>query len=280
MLVLAVYSNLIEVTTDTASSLIAGADTASSLIAGADTASLIVGAESQGLSVAVARKVNVHCLKPINFELITSNDAAEIESLPNIIDAMSSPTASPSFRGRSLCPYKSSSPILYHSNTPVMLGTVPIYLIWYGTWTMSQHYIVGDFFDNLSNSDWLNIQTTYYQKVIPINSSPKYTSSSVKRTKEAVDLYSQGKTINDNNLQVIISRQLNSHYFPVDTNALYFVLTSPDVFLNGFCSTFCGYHTSYTYSYGKNINYAFVGNPTQCPGSCAAQSVGPNGDAG
>lgn len=192
---------------------------------------------------------------------------------------MRGPTASPSFRGRSLCPSKSHSPILYHSNTPVMLGKVPIYLIWYGDWTMDQHDIIADFLKNLSNSDWLNIQTTYYQKV-PNKSSPKYVSSSVKIAKEAQDLYSQGTMLNDNDLQVIISKQLDSHYFPVDTNALYFVLTHYYVGVVGFCSDFCGYHTSYTYSNGKNINYAFVGNPENCLSACSVQSVGPNGDAG
>jgi len=257
VLLFAVYSNPVEVSTDTASSLIAASD-----------------------SQELPPKRNVHKIKPIDFELTTSIDATEIESSNDIIEAMRGPTASPSFRSRSLCPSKSHSPILYHSNSPVMLGNVPIYLIWYGEWTMDQHNIVADFFNNLSNSDWLNIQTTYYQKDSN-KSSPKYVSSSVKLAKEAQDLYSQGTYImDDNSLQLIISKQLDSQFFPVDTNALYFVLTGQYVAVNGFCSDFCGYHTSYTYSNGKKIKYAFVGNASRCLNSCSTQSVGPNGDAG
>src|SRR5262249_35512128 len=68
---------------------------------------------------------------------------------------------------------------------------------------------------------------------------------------------------------------------PSDTNGVYFVLTSADLDenSNGFCGQYCGWHTSATVS-GADIKYAFVGNPDRCPTSCAAQTTGPNGNAG
>src|SRR5205085_9804377 len=48
---------------------------------------------------------------------------------------------------------------------------------------------------------------------------------------------------------------------------------------SGFCSQYCGWHTYGTIS-GSNIKYAFVGNANRCLGGCAAQTVGPNGNAG
>src|SRR5206468_2297507 len=40
-----------------------------------------------------------------------------------------------------------------------------------------------------------------------------------------------------------------------------------------------GGHTHGTIS-GSDIKFAFIGNPDRCPSACAAQSTGPNGNAG
>jgi hypothetical protein len=109
-----------------------------------------------------------------------------------------------------LCPSKTSDPIIYHSNNPVMISItksrmIPIYIIWYGTWNSLKKTIIRDFINNLSNSDWLNIQTTYFQQITSF-SSKQYVSANIKRMNETIDNYSQGKSINDTSLQLIISR--------------------------------------------------------------------------
>jgi hypothetical protein len=77
-----------------------------------------------------------------------------------------------------------------------------------------------------------------------------------------------------------VSNALANGTLPKDASALYFVLTSSDVAENsGFCNRYCGWHTSGTIA-GTNIKYSFVGNANRCLSSCAAQSVGPNGNAG
>ncbi|HZI57962.1 MAG TPA: hypothetical protein VFF39_14365, partial [Verrucomicrobiae bacterium] len=81
-----------------------------------------------------------------------------------------------------------------------------------------------------------------------------------------------------------ISAPLNAHTLPVDSNGIYFVLTSPDVTETGFCTSFCGFHTSGTFG-TTDIKVAFIGNPaTQCPHrpgpTCSAQTLSPNGNEG
>ena len=80
----------------------------------------------------------------------------------------------------------------------------------------------------------------------------------------------------------------------MDPNGIYFILTSPDVTetsgtTDGFCKTFCGFHTFATLNNGvtsTDIKVAFVGDPaTQCPArpglaGCSAQALSPNGNEG
>ena len=73
---------------------------------------------------------------------------------------------------------------------------------------------------------------------------------------------------------------LSGNHLPYDSNAIYFVLTSKDVNASsGFCTQYCGWHTSGTSSKGK-VRYSFVGNPDRCPSSCEEQTTSPNGNAG
>jgi len=144
-----------------------------------------------------------------------------------------------------------------------MLSTTPIYIIWYGTWTSSQQVIVRDFFNTVTNSDWLKIQTTYYQALSSPNSKT-FVSASVKLTGETIDSYSQGHSIND--IDPVVKYAFDNNRLPVDANGIYFVAVSADVNFAGFCSVFCGYHSAFTYS-GKTIRNSMVGNNLCCAGN-------------
>jgi hypothetical protein len=77
-----------------------------------------------------------------------------------------------------------------------------------------------------------------------------------------------------------VSGAISSGALPKDTNGIYFVLTSADVTASsGFCTQYCGWHTHGTIN-GKDIKYAFIGNPDRCPSACEAQTNSPNGNAG
>jgi hypothetical protein len=67
---------------------------------------------------------------------------------------------------------------------------------------------------------------------------------------------------------------------PYDPYGLYYVLTSRDVIeSSGFCTQFCGWH-SYTTGAAGNIKFSFVGDSSQCPSACSAQTISPNSNLG
>jgi hypothetical protein len=158
----------------------------------------------------------------------------------------------------------------------VILGTTNVYYIWYGNWAnnASAVAILSDLASNIGGSPYFNINTTYSDGV------PNLVSNSVRFVASTTDNYSRGTALNDSDIQTIVSSAISSARLPLDTNGVYFVLTSADVNeTTGFCTNYCGWHT-YGVISGSNIKYSFVGNPDRCPAACAFQATGPNGNAG
>jgi hypothetical protein len=92
--------------------------------------------------------------------------------------------------------------------------------------------------------------------------------------------YGNSSKAQDSGVEAVVTDAISSNRLPSDAHGVYLVLTSADVSeSSGFCTQYCGWHTHVT-STGSDIKYAFVGNPDRCINSCAAQSVGPNGNAG
>jgi len=156
-----------------------------------------------------------------------------------------------------------------------MLGTTNVYFIWYGNWANNTATtILTDFASNIGGSPYFNINTTYY------NSANAHVSNAVHYAGSTTDAYSQGTSLRDAQIQTIVSSAIAGGRLPIDGNGVYFVLTSSDVTASsGFCTSYCGWHTHGTIS-GLDVRYSFVGNPDRCPTSCAAQTTGPNGNAG
>jgi hypothetical protein len=166
------------------------------------------------------------------------------------------------------------APILYHGG-PIMLGVIHMYYIWYGDWSgNTATTILTDFADTIGGSLYFNINTTY------TDGSGGRISDTVTFAGSADDAYSHGKTLTDATVEAVVTDAISSKRLPSDPHGVYFVLTSADVSeSSGFCSQYCGWHTHVTAT-GNDIKYAFVGNPERCINSCAAQSAGPNGNAG
>jgi len=128
---------------------------------------------------------------------------------------------------------------------------------------------VNDFLHGLSNSPYYVTNTSY------VGVSGGFTVAG-----SSTDRYSQGSVLSDRKVANIVANAINSGVLPKNSNGIYFVLTSSDVAeTSGFCSRYCGWHTSGTLQ-GTNIKYAFVGNGNRCLNACAAQTTGPNGNAG
>ena len=167
-----------------------------------------------------------------------------------------------------------SNGITYHGG-PIMLGTTHAYYIWYGNWAgNTATTILTNFASAIGGSPYYNINTTY------TDANKTAISNAVLLMGSANDSYSQGAALSDASIKTIVSNAITSGALPADSNAVYFVLTSADVTeTSGFCTQYCGWHTHGTIA-GLDIKYSFVGNPDQCPTSCAAQTTSPNGNAG
>ena len=167
-------------------------------------------------------------------------------------------------------PGGSTNGISYH-NGPVMLGTPSIHYIWYGNWSgNSATTILTSLAQNLGGSPYMGINATYY------NGSNTHVSGAISFGGATFDTNSsQGTALTDAQIQSVVAATN-----PTDANALYMVLTSADVnATSGFCTQYCGWHTHATIG-GRDIKYAFVGNPDRCPSSCEQQTTSPNGNAG
>ncbi len=174
---------------------------------------------------------------------------------------------------------KSAGPILYHGG-PVLAvpATAPVnvYLIWYGNWSgNTATAILPDFLSHLGGSPYFNINTTYYEVV---NGVTYNVENSVHYSGGVNDNYSRGANLNNGAIAAIVANAISNLGLPEDPNGVYFVLTSRDVKLGGFCGSFCAWHTHGTIG-GADLKYAFVGNPDRCPSACEVQStISPNGN--
>lgn len=184
------------------------------------------------------------------------------------------------------------SGIDYHGG-PVMTDSINIYLIWYGDHTGdSTQEIVTDFITDLSGSSWYEINTTYYELASGIvgdvggPSGMVNLSNSINLVKSINDNYSRGKKLLTGDIQAIIADAIASNNLPLDSNGIYFILTSSDVKqtlgFSAFCVDFCGWHEHFSIS-DVDIKYSFVGNPKLCPSSCipdANELQSPNSNIG
>ena len=160
-----------------------------------------------------------------------------------------------------------------------MLGQVNMYYIWYGNWSgNAATTILTDFANSIGGSPYYNINTTYH------DGSGVALANNVVYGGSTTDSGSQGfSNLSDSAIAAIVGSAISSGRLPKDANGVYFVLTSADVTKSGFCTSYCGWHSHGSYSDASgqtDIKYSFIGNPAQCLSACAAQNVGPNGDAG
>jgi hypothetical protein len=171
--------------------------------------------------------------------------------------------------GRTIKSTGGNNGIFYHGG-PLILGGTNIHLIWYGNWNNNTATtILPDFAQHIGGSPYFNINTTY------TDGSGKAVTNMCTLSTQASDNYSHGASLSDAAVEAIVAAQN-----PTDTNGVYFVLTSADVNeTSGFCTQYCGWHTHATIA-GKDIKYAFVGNPDRCPSACEPQTTSPNGNAG
>lgn len=171
------------------------------------------------------------------------------------------------------------TPLIAYRGGP-LLQTPVVYVIWYGNWNSSNgsdtpagQQIVRDFLNSIGGSPYFNINQTYSQ-------APYTITGNVTFGGEFSDAGSAGLNLTDSSILKIVQNALNKG-LAYDPNGVYFVLTSSaNVKKNGFCTSYCGWHTAGKTTKGR-VRYSFVGNANKCINNCSAQSLkSPNGNPG
>jgi hypothetical protein len=213
--------------------------------------------------------------------LIAAGCASGTDDVTSADDAVKSNELKPDGRGQGTVQKFAhggggTNGISYHGG-PVLHSPIAYY-IYYGTqWKGSTQAIVEAYPSYVGGSAYFNINTTYTDPNGPVQNDATF-GGHVNAPK------SYGASLSDAQIEQVVADTLKAGLLPFDPNAVYFVLTSPEVTASsGFCTQYCGWHNhaSYTDAAGAHdVKYAFVGNPDRCPSSCEAQTTSPNGDAG
>jgi hypothetical protein len=166
-----------------------------------------------------------------------------------------------------------------------LIGTPVIYIIWYGNWNQSNNGNKGDtpagqavirqWASDIGGSPYYMLNTSLSVSGKPISGNVSFTANTNEATMTGPS------TIGDADVQNIVMNAITSGALPYDVNGVYFVMTSSDVSeSSGFCSNYCGWHTSSTMTGKGKLRYSFVGNASRCLSGCAAQSTSPSGYPG
>ncbi len=188
-----------------------------------------------------------------------------------------------------------STPVMTYHGGPVMNVSNTVYVIYYGTFPSTTQPIINDFLVGLSGSAPYSVDSEYNDPTAqhPAFIPGTYTFSAPNKNGAAnpdgtvyFDNCSLGTQLGTKSIPNIVTHAIGSG-LPADQNGIYLVITSPDVKISGFCTSFCAYHNTSTTIYSRlHIRYALIPDPTQrcsgCNGGIAVygDSVTPNGDMG
>jgi len=190
----------------------------------------------------------------------------------------------------------SSTQILWHGGS-VLTGTVPIYVIYYGTgFPPTTQNIVNAFLEGLGgtaqydvNQTYCELQTTNCATDSPSTAVSGALSYPLDLSHVFYDGGSQGTHIDSNRIAGVLQNAIASTpgHLPPDDGAVYVLITAPDVTVSSFCTSFCAYHTlSTSIVSGYTIHYALAPEPgskcTKCDGNFAVyhDADTPNDDPG
>ena len=204
---------------------------------------------------------------PMFDENVSALSAAVTVAAPHVMPTVQAAGAA---RASSVAvPAASPNGIDYHGGPVIRTPTV--FYIWYGGWNNNDApTILEDLARNIGGSPYFDINASYGDSTGQIANSVVFGGS----TRPG---YSHGTSLNDGLIEQIVADALTSGSLPISANGVYFVMTSADVTMPGFCTEFCGWHTFAPIA-GTTIKFAFVGNPDVCPDACPEQPTSPNGN--
>jgi len=88
-------------------------------------------------------------------------------------------------------------------------------------------------------------------------------------------------TFSNPTTEMVVAKAIASSAFgsrTPDANGIYFIFTSINVAVNGFLTSYCGYH-GYSDLLTTRFKYSFIGDPGSSTSGCIPQSVSPHGYA-
>jgi hypothetical protein len=88
-------------------------------------------------------------------------------------------------------------------------------------------------------------------------------------------------TFSNPSTEMVVAKAIASGVFGVstpDANGIYFLFTSSNISVNGFLTTYCGYH-GYSDLLTTRFKYSFIGDPGTSTAGCTPQNVSPHGNA-
>lgn len=175
------------------------------------------------------------------------------------------------------------TPVILNHGGPVMVNPKDLYVIYYGSFTSTQHAILDNFLQNLGGSPAYNVNSEYSDASgNPVTNILNYSPA----TDSFNDAYSLGKSLSGSFDTTIIHNTIANGNLPSDPNGIYILTISPDVSLPK--SVWCAYHWHSTgIVIGEDIKYAVAPDPPQgrqssCSGNVAnfGDTTSPNGDIG
>lgn len=177
----------------------------------------------------------------------------------------------------------SSTPVILYHGGPVLVANKDLYVIYYGSFTSTQHSILDTFLQNLGGSGAYNVNSEYSDAS---GSFIENVLSYSPASDSFDDAYSLGTSLSGSFETTIIHNAITNGHLPNDTNGIYILTVSPDVKLPK--SVWCAFHThSSNIVAGEDIKYALAPDPPSslyrsCSGNVAnfADTTSPNGDIG
>ncbi|KAG6544481.1 hypothetical protein Mapa_014119 [Marchantia paleacea] len=168
------------------------------------------------------------------------------------------------------------SMILPYHNGVILSGApeIAVYVIWYGSFSTAQKAPIVDFLSSFSAAptvapsvaSWWKI-TAGYKDSAGLAVAPMVKLAGQQELRD----YAKGKVLKNADIQSLVLSSLAA--FPVNSNAMYVVLTADDVVVEDFCRNECGSHLFTSPAKATNqqqLPFAWVGNSaSQCPGMCA-----------
>lgn len=154
-------------------------------------------------------------------------------------------------------------PVIVYHGGPILAGPINLYVVYYGSFTATQHSILDTFLQNVGGSKAFNVTTEYYDSQgqfiqNAFNYNPAIDSYD--------DAYSMGNTLTGDFFETqLLHNAVAGGHLPSDVNGIYILTISPDVNLPD--NVWCAYHAySPVIIEGAEVTYAVAADPPSATG--------------